>query len=311
MGKKSQTTTPTNPAWVTSGIQGLMGNISNLSGQDPQSFVAKWNPYQQEGLDRATQLGQSNPWLDRATSMIDLTSNAATPHVDAQSLLTNLQNYMSPYTKDVVDTSLADYDFGAGKTRAQGQLDLAKSGAFGGSGSAITQSMTNDALTRGRGTLSAGLRDQAFNTGAGLSSQDAQMRQQAEIANANAAGQKQALNAQLAALMGQLGFSQGDAARADASTILDAGNTKYGADTTTAQAPLSLVSQLSQATGALPLNLFNGQKTTTSGGGLGSLVSLAGMLASPLTGGLSAIPGLTGAASKVAAGSKALSSYKY
>ncbi|MEO8113741.1 MAG: hypothetical protein ABI655_05140 [Phenylobacterium sp.] len=110
---------------------------------------------------------------------------------DAQagSLLDNLGGYMSPYRRDVVDSALNDYDFGAGQTRAQQDLDLAGSGAFGGSGAALTRSMTEDALTRGRATTSANLYDQMFQRGAALSADDANRRQQVSLANAAAANQ--------------------------------------------------------------------------------------------------------------------------
>lgn len=113
-------------------------------------------------------------------------TNAVASTYNASSLLEGLGNYMSPYTNDVVNTALADYDYGAGQTRAGQALDEARSGAFGGSGAAITRALTEDNLTRGRGTLSAGLRDQAFGRGAALSAQDAGFRNDASRFNADA-----------------------------------------------------------------------------------------------------------------------------
>lgn len=104
----------------------------------------------------------------------------------ASSLLDNLGAYMSPYTGQVVDAALSDYDYGAGQTLAQQKLDERRNGAFGDSGLAITRSQTSDALTRGRGSLSAGLRDQAFNTGANLSNLDAGRRQEMDVTNLGA-----------------------------------------------------------------------------------------------------------------------------
>jgi len=112
--------------------------------------------------------------------------NAIASNYAASSLLEGLDKYMSPYTGQVVDAALQDYDYGAGQTRANQALDEARSGAFGGSGAAIGRSMTEGELARGRGSLSANLRDQGFTRGAGLSAQDAGFRNDAARFNADA-----------------------------------------------------------------------------------------------------------------------------
>lgn len=142
------------------------------AGYDPGSYKA--SEYTGSGYDAT---------LGQASSM------------QAASLLDGLQNYMSPYTKDVVDTTLADFDQNAGQQQAQAALEEARSGAFGGSGAAITRSMLGDSLARARASTAAGLRDQAFNTGAGLSATDAGFRQQANLTNATLAQQMAMANA--------------------------------------------------------------------------------------------------------------------
>lgn len=112
------------------------------------------------------------------------TRDAATG--DAASLLSNLDSYMSPYRNDVVDAALADFDYGANKDLAQNKLDQERNKAWGGSGSALERAFMTDDIRRGRGTLSAGLNDQMFNTGAALSGQDADRRQGMTIANMGA-----------------------------------------------------------------------------------------------------------------------------
>jgi hypothetical protein len=232
MSKKTKTTsqststatrTPTNPEWVTSGLQGLGGKIMGLADQDPRSFVAGPSTLQNQVFGDAANL-TSSPRFNQAGDIFTRVAGAgantydpsqgkatrAGPVADwegqgydaerfnASSLLEGLDKYMSPYTGDVVNTALADYDFGAGETRANQALDEARSGAFGGSGAAITRALTEDSLTRGRGTLSAGLRDTAFTRGAGLSATDAGFRNQAAAANAAAANQAAAFRAQAA-----------------------------------------------------------------------------------------------------------------
>jgi hypothetical protein len=226
MSKKTKTTsqststatrTPTNPEWVTSGLQGLGGKIMGLADQDPRSFVAGPSALQNQVFGDAANLTTS-PRFNQAGDIFTRVAGAGPNTYDpsqgkaedwsaqgydaerfnASSLLEGLDKYMSPYTGQVVDTALADYDFGAGQTRAGQALDEARSGAFGGSGAAITRALTEDSLTRGRGTLSAGLRDTAFTRGAGLSATDAGFRNQAAAANAAAANQAAAFRAQAA-----------------------------------------------------------------------------------------------------------------
>lgn len=312
MGKKKTTqtetsktvATPTNPDWITQPTQDLAGRIGGLSTIDPNSLIAGLSDRESAAFGRADSLGVDNDWFDKA-----LSSNA--PTVQSASLLEGLDRYMSPYTQQVVDTALADFDHGAGQTRAQQELDLAGSGAFGGSGSAITRSMTEDALTRGRASTSATLRDQAFNVGANLSNQDAQRRQAAAEANAQ-------LGLQHTGLLAELGFGRDANERANIATQAGAGATEREIAQQRALAPYTQLQLESGLLGSLPLNLFHGQeqntdsttKKTQSGGlleSLGTLAMGAGALGfAPFTGGasllgLGATGGLGAAASGLAA----------
>ena len=142
--------------------------------------------YTGEGYDATTgSAANYDAIMARAAKGYDAT-NATASNYSASSLLEGLDKYMSPYTGQVVDAALQDYDYGAGQTRASQALDEARSGAFGGSGAAIGRSMTEGELARGRGSLSANLRDQGFTRGAGLSAQDAGFRNDASRFNADA-----------------------------------------------------------------------------------------------------------------------------
>jgi hypothetical protein len=133
-----------------------------------------------------------------AARVADILGVEAGPTLRGESLLDNLSAYMSPYTRDVVDSTLTDFDVDASRTRAQQDLDLAGSGAFGGSGAALTKSMTEGELARARANASALLRDQAFTRGAALSGEDAARRQQAQTMSAQLAMQRSSQNAQMA-----------------------------------------------------------------------------------------------------------------
>ena len=271
-GSHQTTTTPIVPDWLNAGTQTLAGQINTLAGQNPYDFVAGSNAWIDEAAGRAAGLGQSNPWLAEAASITHLTADAPIPRMQAASLLDGLDTYMSPYTKDVVDAALADYDYGAGQTRAQQSLDLAGASAFGGSGAALTRSMTDDALTRGRATTSANLRDQAFSRGAALSSEDAARRQAASQANAQFAADVQQRNLAAAAQMANIGNMYWNNARQDVAAIGEVGERYRQIESEQRQAPIDYISALTQAWSGLPSQLFVGQneagssksKTTTA-----------------------------------------------
>jgi len=289
------TRTPTNPEWVTSGLQGLGGKIMGLADQDPRSFVAGPSTLQNQVFGDAAKL-KTSPRFNQAGDIFNQVAGAGANTYEAQgydaerynasSLLEGLDKYMSPYTGDVVNTALADYDFGAGETRANQALDEARSGAFGGSGAAITRALTEDSLTRGRGALSAGLRDTAFTRGAGLSATDAGFRNQAAAANAAAANQAAAFRAQAAneagrfnagamdtalarqlsagGALGSLGAQEGADTRANVALQGQMGAEQRAISQALAGAPISVLQALAGTYSGLPLNLLSGETMTGS-----------------------------------------------
>lgn len=277
MSKKSKSTTnqttvqtPTNPEWVTQPTQDVAGKISALGNLDPYSLVAGADPLQTQAGQGAAGLGQDRGWYDKIMGG------------SSASLLDGLGSYMSPYTQNVVDTSLADFDHNAGQTRAQQTLDMAGSGAFGGSGSALTRSGTEGELARARASLDAGLRDQAFNTGAGLSNQDASRRQD------------------FMGLQAQTGLAAEESQRSNLALQSDIGEKMRAIEQARLGAPISLAQIQAGLLSGLPLNLFTGQTSTMNGtttsktsDPLGTLGSLAMTAAAPFTGGAS-LAGLGG-----------------
>lgn len=314
MSKKKKTTinqtqvqTPNNPAWVEQPMQSLMGRINDLSNLDPYSLVAGPNATQQQAFAAAQGLGGING-LDQARSTLTGITNAAAPQVEAQSLLTGLDNYMSPYLRNVVDTTLADYDASAGRTRAQQALQMAGSGAFGGSGSAITQALTEGELARGRASTSANLLNTGFNTAAGLSAQDAAQRQAAQMANAELMMSKFGLDAQTAQALAQMGAMEADNNRANIQAQLLAGDQQRAIEQARLAAPLELLRAQAGLTGSLPLSMFTGQTTNTNGtettkssNPLGAIGTALAVAAAPFTGGasLAMLPGMAGTAGTI------------
>lgn len=109
---------------------------------------------------------------------ISRTAEATATNANAGSLLDNFSSYQNPYTQDVVNASLADYDQQAARSRAALEAQGAAAGAFGGSRFGIAQGTLMGDQDRARASLEAGLRQQGFNTAAALSQSDAANRQQ-------------------------------------------------------------------------------------------------------------------------------------
>lgn len=293
------TVTPTNPDWVEPQLNTLAGKITDLSNMDPYGFVAGPNDLQKQAFNAAGGLAPDTQSYGSARGLYQSLMNTGTPQYEAatvtpNSILPNLQSYMSPYLQQVVDTSLADYDFGAGQTRAQNRLALANDETFGGSGGSIQTAMSEDAINRGRGTLSSQLRDQAFQSGANLANLDAERRQQAQLANMAAYNQARQFNATQVetALARQQAAAGGlmDTANAQSQAEL-AGINAQGQlgdmwrliQHQQASAPLSTIGSLTGAYSGLPLQLLHGSVTDSKTketdsvlGALGQIANLAG-----------------------------------
>lgn len=256
----------------------MAGQIGGLDFSNPQARVAGTNPL----IDMATSTltGGLDP---KVSALIDRgTSGGAS--VGQHSGLDKLNDWLNPLTENVVDAALADFDEGAGQSRALADLGLAGSGAFGGSGAALTKSMLEGELTRGRASTSAGLRSDAWNTAADYSSQDANRALQADQANAQLSESAASRALQAAGLLGNLNSQT-------TGQQLALGEYLRGIENETLNADLNLLGQATALTGSLPLNLFSGQKTTQSGGTLGAigsgLLGAASLFGAPMTGGLS------------------------
>jgi len=292
MSKKSKSTTnqtthtvvtPTNPEWVTAPVQNLAGRITDLGRLDPQSLVAGPTALQTEAAKSAAALGVPSAY-GRAHDLFNTAADGAAPVGSASSLLDGLDRYLIPYLGSVVDGALRDYDVGAGQTRAQNSLALANDETFGGSGGAIQTALSNDAITRGRGTLSSQLLNQGYQTAANLSNMDAQRRQDMELANI--AAYENSLQRKLAAgtaMAGAAGQESADA-RASIATQASIGDMMRQIEAAKATAPISLLATQSGLLNSLPLGLFHGETqdgnststtTTKSSDPIGAVTSLA------------------------------------
>jgi hypothetical protein len=199
------TTTPTVPQWASTLSQDVAGRVGEINRLDPQSLFAPAHALQQQAGEGAAGL---TGWRDTYQGAADLLGAAgqrdaftyapslgsATSYEagrfggasvgPAASLLDNLSAYYNPYRDQITNPVLADLDVNAGRTRAQQDLDLAGSGAFGGSGAALTRSMTEGELARARAATLSGLLGDMFKTSTSLADSDAGRRQQTTWAQA-------------------------------------------------------------------------------------------------------------------------------
>jgi hypothetical protein len=262
------TTTPIVPQWGSSLTQNIAGQVGGLVGQDPGQYVSPLSALQSQAAAGAAALGGSAP---RATSpgvpsgigeanWLSPYMTASTPFAAGGKAYDYIDRYKNPYLQEVLDTSAADLDAHAGQVRAQQALDLAGSGAFGGSGAALTQSMTEGELARGRASTLSGLRSRAFEQALGAASGDADRATQARIANAQSALQDAAQKVGFG-LQAQNQMLAADANRRDNIGLqAQLGGVLRDVDQQQRQAPINNTQQIVAMLNGLPLGLFTGQQ---------------------------------------------------
>lgn len=267
------------PDWATQPIQTGAQRVGDLFNINPYDTVAPGHSLQTRAEYDTADLGGYDGNFGMAT---DLTRNAsdmgwlqpqmsaATPFASGGKAYDYVDRYMNPYLRDVVDSSAADFDANAGQVRAQQALDLAGSGAFGGSGAALTQSMTEGELARGRASTLSGLRSRGFETALSAAAGDADRATQARIANAQTALQDRAQKVgfgfqsrdmqmragdQLAGIASGLDANR----RANLAARAQMGDALRGIENEQRQAPLKTAEQITAMLSGLPLGLFQGK----------------------------------------------------
>jgi hypothetical protein len=143
----------------------------------------------------------------------------------------NMQQYMNPYTQQVVDTSLQDLERSRQLAQQQGAAQAVKAKAFGGSRQGVAEAETNRAYADQAAKTAAGLRSQGFDTASQLAQADLGRQMQAQQLNQ---AQDAATTQQALALSGQFGLANQqaalEAARANQATGLQAQTSNQGMD---------------------------------------------------------------------------------
>ena len=185
--------------------------------------VAGQDPYQTDAYtqaaDATTGLGAYQPYLTKAETAADALSGVTGPMTGAQLATRDAQgnvvtpdvvagSYMSPYQSQVIDTTLADFDVQAAKSRTGLGAQAVSGGAFGGGRHGIAEAAFDAASNRNRSAINAQLQQQGFQQAQQARQQD--YANQAGIANLQAglgAGAQARAQAQISGL-GTLGGIQ-------------------------------------------------------------------------------------------------------
>jgi hypothetical protein len=265
--QQQATFTPNNPTFVQPAIENLSTRISETFGAaDPTKLAPGPTSLQTQALGGAAGLGRPELFGDAQTA-IQRGLGGGPQSVERVNIADSIQGFMNPYLKDVVDTSLADFDFGAGMSRAQGQLARAGDETFGGSSGALQAALTEGELGRGRGSLSAGLRSGAFDRASSLAAQQAAMDAQRNQMNANFGETALQRQMQGGTALGALGEAQSGIDRANLQTQFGLGEAQRQIEKEQGNASIdALLKQISAFSG-LPLDILKGYSTSGTSSG--------------------------------------------
>src|SRR5210317_101098 len=142
-------------------------DLSQIMGSQ---FVAGLSPLQQQAISQAGGLGAYKPYLQTAATQA---GQAATEAGLASQFMgpTAYQQFMSPYQKDVIDTTLQEYDIQTQKGLGSIADQAIASGAFGGGREGVQRAEYMSASDRNRAALQAQLLQQGFGQAQQLANQ--------------------------------------------------------------------------------------------------------------------------------------------
>lgn len=263
-GTTNYSQTPTNPNWVTNAAPALYSAAQTLASANPQSYVAGPNALQTQAATGASALTGAPSAYQTAEGITSNTFGRPAAQTSGVTADGYVSNYLNPYLSNVADATKADMNAQNAQTNAQQQLDLAKSGALGGSGSALAIGQTLGQQSRALGTTLGNLYSSGYTDAESNAQQDAARQQSANDLNAQLKQQNRQMILGAAGQLGTLAGQQQDTARQNVVAQDAAGAPLQQIAQTQAQAPLDLQSWLNQYFSSEPLNLFQGQTGTST-----------------------------------------------
>ena len=170
---------------------------------DPNAFVAPLSQTQQAGIQNTNAMaGAAQPYYQQATGL----AQASAYNVNPNDL--NVNQYMNPFTQNVVNATQAAMNQQQGQQLAQQQTDAIKGGAFGGDRAGLQRGILQGQQSLAQSQAIAPLYQQNYNQALAAAQQQQGVNLGAQQANrANLQGVSQSLanlgtNAQQAGLAG-------------------------------------------------------------------------------------------------------------
>ena len=156
---------------VNTGLAGQGLGTTNLAAEYANQ-AAQFQPYYTGGVNAGM------------SSQIGAVGYTPTDVTAAQSNMSNISNYMNPYTNQVITNNLSDIE--AARQAAVQQMGEAatRAKAYGGARQGVAEAATNRAYADKAAQMSAQLRQQGFDTSANLMQQDLARQQQANLQTA-------------------------------------------------------------------------------------------------------------------------------
>ena len=209
------------PQWVTNAGEANYGFAQDVASQPLTQYqgqmVADVSPQTQQAWDLAASsgnVGQDQYGASQAgfLNSIGQNINQVTDPGNASMIKagqlskTNLDPYMNPYTKSVIDATLPIYQQNLGLSQIGNQNAASSSNAFGGSRQGVQQAVTQAQGAQGMAQMAQQLNAANFGQAQSAAQQDIANRLTASTANQGA--QQQNLNRNVAVQQGNQGAAQ-------------------------------------------------------------------------------------------------------
>lgn len=217
-GTTSSNTTSTVPPQVLAEYQNVTQQANQVASQPLNQYggqiVAGLTPDETAAFQSINSMqGISQPYTQAASGLVGQSTQAINPQtVTAQ----NIQNYESPYTQQVLNSTMAEENNQDAQQQAQLQGNAISSGAWGGDRSAVAQGILGGQQALANNATNAGILNQGYTQAL----QEANTQQQAGIGAQEAT---QGLQAQGALAENQLGTTALSNGLTGASAQLSAG----------------------------------------------------------------------------------------
>jgi hypothetical protein len=281
------TTNTLDPQYAAT-IYGNLGRAQALADTPFQPYtgqrVAGFTPAQTQAQNAFSGIGQGDVGSGPLQAGVDAAAGVAgyQPQTVNATPLTgvDLSGYMNPYTQQVVDSTLADLGRQQQIQDVNDASAATKAGAFGGSRSAVLQSLDDANFARTGASTLAGLNQANFTQAQGAAQNDLSRQLAASQANQSAGLNAAGLNLNAAGSLANMGGQQlnqalqragalstaGDAQQQNQQAQLDAAYQQW---LLAQQYPIQMQNLLNQTVGLIPktgTTNTTGSQTAESGG---------------------------------------------